>query len=134
MTGPLLNFLGTGTNPGRLYAAGQGHPLASEAQNALATEDYGAHYELAVELLGLDDVQTTGRKRNVAVMAVVLQVNWQLEHDILTAFVSAETAGDARIEYTGSAPLVDPRAGALVRGIVGLTGYDTAATLRGWGG
>jgi len=95
---------------------------------ALASEEkLESHILLAETLLGVPVTPWTGRAAEQAQIAIVLQVNYQVEYEVEPFVKDKQTASTIHREevwYKKNVPLVDPRARQI---------FDEAATLAGAG-
>jgi hypothetical protein len=99
-----------------------GHPLLSEAAQALSAEELAAHADVAAVLLGLEGHSFTGQDLATARSAIVLQVNRQvamrLEPDLW--MVKSWRRGERSKTYRDMVlSWLDPAAKALADSLLG---------------
>lgn len=108
-----------------------GHALLSAEAAGLEPPALAEYAALAVDLLGLADAtfDTGDPDLLKARRAVALQVNFLIEQGTDSAVYSSNSRGARSAAYRMS--LIDPRAAAIMRGLLGPDGWATLTSARG---
>lgn len=100
----------------------EGHPLLSGKYTGLKTQgEKDSNYHMAEMLLGLVPPPYTGEKAERLVYAIVLQVNFQLEHGLTPEIVKSVSNTHPGMATTYRDRYVSPVAWDIVRFVTGRT-------------
>ncbi|MEO9884008.1 MAG: hypothetical protein ABJG33_00080 [Balneola sp.] len=92
------------------------HPLLSEKAKALFAESpsvFDAVVEACERILGLHDTSFTGSKEEDAKLAIVLQLNFELEKTSEADIYDRLKRGNREFEYKDNISAIQPTAGSI---------------------
>jgi hypothetical protein len=101
------------------------HPILSAKAKALQlddTEAFFAQAEVAESVLGIPATIPSGVDSSKLVLAVAMQVNFQIEQGLDPLILSSSSSSHARNSQVFRDRWIDPRAAVIARGAMGMIG------------